>query len=78
VSALRLGVQAGAPLQTVSFAYFYARNLVLWVKGCGSAFQKEGCTCEAFWPAKPASSRSKQQKASRLSRLHAAMAPAQE
>jgi hypothetical protein len=28
VSALRLGAHAGAPLQTVSFFYFYERNLV--------------------------------------------------
>jgi hypothetical protein len=28
VSALRLGAHAGAPLQTVSFSYFYERNLV--------------------------------------------------
>ena len=27
VSALRLGAHAGAPLQTVSFSYFYERNL---------------------------------------------------
>jgi len=32
VSALRLGAHAGAPLQTVSFSYFYERNLVLWVR----------------------------------------------
>ena len=28
MSALRLGAHAGAPLQTVSFSYFYERNLV--------------------------------------------------
>ena len=29
MSALRLGAHAGAPLQTVSYSYFYERNLVL-------------------------------------------------
>ena len=29
MSALRLGAQAGAPLQIVSFFYFYERNLAV-------------------------------------------------